>query len=124
MAKSPQFKEPGTTGGAATEPTYAELKAQVAALLLERETRVITLDEAREEMRVTSEYVIATFEESQEQHFALCVAMVNQLAPADPQNPPDDCPILAWRIGQVLEGMLGSTADARQARNFLLGEPT
>ncbi len=79
------------------------------------------IDRARAVLRELSEYVIDEFEDKGEKAYAVVSALVDQLTPPDLKNPPDDWPITAWRLAQVLEGMMGSTHEMQTARAFLLG---
>lgn len=122
MVRPVQIKEPGTAGSAGTAPMYEQLQQQVAELLRERSNRVITRQDAQQALRWSSEYVIDAYEESNEQYYALCSAVVNELTPPDAKNPPDNWHLTAWRIAQALEDLLGHTHDTKVARSFLLGE--
>ena len=80
------------------------------------------IDRARLVLRKLSEYVIDGLEEKNEQLCTLANAIKDALTPPDPKNPPDDWPLNAWRLAQVLEGLLGHQYEIIAARAFLLGE--
>lgn len=80
------------------------------------------LQQARDVLHKSSQYVIEMFEDKGDQMFALASALADQLTPADPKNPPDDWPINAWRLAQVLEGLLSNPSERQTARAMLLGE--
>lgn len=79
------------------------------------------IDRARLVLRKSSEYVIDGLTEKNEQLCTLANAITNALTPPDEKNPPDDWPLTAWRLAQVLEGLLGHQYEITAARSFLLG---
>lgn len=80
------------------------------------------MKEAQDFLRRSTQYVLDGFEESQEQHLVLANTILRELTPPDPKNPPDDHPLVAWRLAQVLADSLSQIHDLQIARQFLLGE--
>lgn len=76
---------------------------------------------ARSVLRKASEYAFEGLDEKSEQLCSLASIVTEQLTPPDPQNPPDDWPINAWRLAQILEDLLINRQDLTAARAFLLG---
>jgi hypothetical protein len=52
----------------------------------------------------------------------LAIALENQLRPNDPKNPTDTDNLIAWRLAEVLEEKLGSTAFEKGVRSLLILE--
>lgn len=75
---------------------------------------------AQDTLRKTSEYVIESFSEHQEQAEALADALVQALKPPSPV--PDDYPIYAHRLAEILYDHLCKVHNQQYARRFLLGE--
>ena len=75
---------------------------------------------AQDTLRKTSEYVLYCFSEQMEQAEALADALVQALKPPSPV--PDDYPIYAHRLAELLYEHLCSTSNQNAARRFLLGE--
>ena len=75
---------------------------------------------AQDTLRKSSEYVIYCFSEQMEQAEALADALVQALKPPSPV--PDDYPIYAHRLAELLYEHLCSTSNQNAARRFLLGE--
>lgn len=66
------------------------------------------------------ESVIDAIEEREEQLYALASSLLGQLSPMDEKNIPDDYPLTAWRLAQVLDGMLSSTNHRNYVRDSLM----
>lgn len=64
--------------------------------------------------------VMNDIDEREEQLYALAYALMHQLTPPDEKNIPDGFPLTAWRLAQVLEDMLSSTAHRSSVRNVLM----
>lgn len=80
------------------------------------------LDRAREVLRESSKYVIDGMAEKSEQLWALAYTITRELTPPDENDPPDNWPVNAWRLAQVLESLIGHQYEITTARSFLLGE--
>lgn len=66
------------------------------------------------------ESVIDAIEEREEQLYALASSLLGQLSPMDEKNIPDDHPLTAWRLAQVLDGMLSSMDHRNYVRDSLM----
>jgi hypothetical protein len=80
------------------------------------------IDHARKVLASASNFVIDAVEASRERLYAMAYVLLNALEPDDKKNPPDDHPLIAWRLAQVLVDLLSDTDDVDLARDFLLGE--
>lgn len=66
------------------------------------------------------ECVMDAIVERDEQLYALASSVLMHLAPKDEKNIPDDHPLTAWRLAQVLDEMLSSTSHTCFVRAMLL----
>jgi len=64
--------------------------------------------------------VIGAVDEREDQLYALASSLLMHLTPEDETNPPDNHPLTAWRLAQVLEDMLSSTGHRNYVRESLL----
>lgn len=103
-------------GGGFIEPKKSPLDG------LTPEQQAVELAHARAVLRASSEFVIDGLTEKAEQLYTLGWCLLNELTPPDKNNPPDDWPIQAWRLAQVLDTMLTDQTEIKNARVFLLGE--
>lgn len=68
----------------------------------------------------TLESVLQSIEERDSQMYALASSLLHWLSPADEKNLPDDFPITAWRLAQLLDDALSSSKILKSARDRLL----
>ena len=68
------------------------------------------------------ETVIHEIDEREEQLYALASSLLMHLTPRDEKNIPDDYPITAWRLAQLLDDKLSSTSHRSYVRNSLMQE--
>lgn len=67
------------------------------------------------------ESVVGAVVERDEQLYALASSLLMHLSPQDEANIPDDYPITAWRLAQLLDEMLSSTSHSKFVRTCLIG---
>lgn len=66
------------------------------------------------------EHVMDLIVERDEQLYALASSVLMHLSPKDEKNIPDNHPLTAWRLAQLLDEMLSSTAHTSYVRSILL----
>ena len=62
---------------------------------------------------------IDQWEDERDKIHALATCLVSALAPVDPKDPDDNDRLIEWRLAQVIEQMLGSTASLSETRNLV-----
>ena len=82
-------------------------------------TRLKTTSESP---KVMHKFIFNWIKSEQETLYALAAALEDQLAPVDPDNPPEDYQqITAWRLSELLLDRLSSTHLLDQVRSHLIG---
>lgn len=74
------------------------------------------------ERAASYETVIEILEEYHGQLMALASSLVDRLTPENPKDPEEDARLAEWRLAQVMEDMLGSTATIKGSiKGILMG---
>lgn len=66
------------------------------------------------------EWVMGLIDEREEQLYAMASSILGYLTPFDAKNIPDDHPLTAWRLAQLLDEMLASTSHRNTIREALM----
>ncbi len=67
-------------------------------------------------------YVLESWNDEREQLGALAMALERGLTPADPSDPQDGDNIHAWRLSQVLSGLLSDVSSFSVLKKMALSE--
>ena len=73
------------------------------------------------EREVSYDMVIKVLEEYLGQLHAVASCLVDKLTPSNPDDPEEGALLAEWRLAQIIEDMLGSTATIKGIKGILMG---
>ena len=73
------------------------------------------------EREVSYGLVIKLLDEHFGQLHAVASCLVDRLTPENPDDPEEGARLAEWRLAQILEEMLGSTATIKGVKSILMG---